>query len=122
MGYFPEVLYTYMNSKVDTGLDNLGKDFMKWLADSKLSNAGKTKVTEYVKANMKAFTSLWEVVEGIMKAKDSVINSLDKQSSGISQSIGGQKGGEGYVLANPEGDIKLVPRATFSKANRAVKR
>ena len=122
MGYFPEVLYTYMNSKVDTGLDNLGKDFMKWLADSKLSNAGKVKVTEYVKANMKAFTSLWEVVEGIMKAKDSVINSLDKQSSGISQSIGGQKGGEGYVLANPDGDIKLVPRATFSKANRAVKR
>jgi hypothetical protein len=31
-------------------------------------------------------------------------------------------GGEGYVLAHPEGDIKLVPRKTFSKYNRAVER
>ena len=122
MGYFNEVLYRYMNSKVDTGLDNLGKDFVKWVSDAKISNAAKVKITDYVKQNIKAFTSLWEVVDGIMKAKDSVIDSLDKNSSGVSQSINGQKGGEGYVLANKDGNVKLVPRATFSKANRAVVR
>ena len=31
-------------------------------------------------------------------------------------------GGEGYVLAHPDGDIKLVPRQTFSKYNRAMER
>ena len=30
----PNVLYTYVNSKVDTGLDNLGKDFGQWLERS----------------------------------------------------------------------------------------
>ena len=32
------------------------------------------------------------------------------------------QGGEGYVLAHPEGDIKLVSREYFSKANRSVER
>ena len=57
-----------------------------------------------------------------MMAKDQVIADIDAQGGTVKQSIGGQAGGEGYVLAHPEGDIKLVPRSTFSAANRAVKR
>ena len=119
---FSKILYAYTNSKVDTGLDNLGKDFDKWLSNSKVSQRKQGKVTEYISQNQKAFESLWEVVSGIMRAKDHIIDQLDKQGSNVKQSIGGQEGGEGYVLAHPEGDIKLVPRATFSKANRAVQR
>ena len=119
---FSKILYAYTNSKVDTGLDNLGKDFDKWLSNSKVSQRKQDKVTEYISQNQNAFESLWEVVSGIMRAKDHIIDQLDKQESNVKQSIGGQEGGEGYVLAHPEGDIKLVPRATFSKANRAVQR
>jgi hypothetical protein len=119
---FSKILYAYTNSKVDTGLENLGKDFERWLVRSKVSQRKQAKITEYISQNRKAFDSLWEVVSGIMQAKDHIIDQLDKQGSNVKQSIGGQEGGEGYVLAHPEGDIKLVPRAFFSKANRAVQR
>jgi len=119
---FSKILYAYTNSKVDTGLENLGKDFEKWLSNSKVSKRKQQKILDYISQNSKAFESLWEVVGGIMQAKDSIIDQLDKQGSNVKQSIGGQEGGEGYVLAHPGGDIKLVPRAFFSKANRAIQR
>ena len=119
---FSKILYAYTNSKVDTGLENLGKDFERWLVRSKVSQRKQGKITEYIAQNPKAFESLWEVVSGIMQAKDHIIDQLDKQGSNVKQSIGGQEGGEGYVLAHPGGDIKLVPRAFFSKANRALQR
>ena len=57
-----------------------------------------------------------------MRTKDDIISKFDSQGGQVKQSINGQPGGEGYVLAHPKGDIKLVPRATFTAANRAVKR
>ena len=117
-----DILYRYVNSKVDTGLEDLGKDFINWLPQSKQSQIKQKRVIEYISQNQKTFESLWEVVGGIMSAKDHIIDQLDKQGSNVKQSIGGQEGGEGYVLAHPGGNIKLVPRATFSKANRAVQR
>jgi hypothetical protein len=57
-----------------------------------------------------------------MRVKDNIIGQLDQHGADIEASINGQAGGEGYVLAHPEGDIKLVPREFFTKANRAVER
>ena len=123
MKNFHELLYTYTNSKVDTGLDNMGKDFMRWLDSAKISQKMKNKVAEYIKENVKAFRSLWEVHTGIMKAKDEVIRNMDQQGDlPVKQYINGKPGGEGYVLAHPEGDVKFVNRAEFTAANRAVKR
>ena len=120
---FNKLLYTYTNSKVDTGLDNMGKDFMRWLDTAKISQKMKTKVAEYIKENIKAFRSLWEVHTGIMKAKDEVIRNMDQQGDlPVKQYINGKPGGEGYVLAHPEGDVKFVNRAEFTAANRAVER
>ena len=120
---FNQLLYTYTNSKVDTGLDNMGKDFMRWLDTAKISQKMKTKVAEYVKENIKAFRSLWEVHTGIMKAKDEVIRNMDEQGDlPVKQYINGKPGGEGYVLAHPKGDVKFVNRAEFTAANRAVER
>jgi len=120
---FNQLLYTYTNSKVDTGLDNMGKDFMRWLDTAKISQKMKTKVAEYVKENIKAFRSLWEVHTGIMRAKDEVIRNMDEQGDlPVKQYINGKPGGEGYVLAHPKGDVKFVNRAEFTAANRAVER
>lgn len=128
MKKLPEVFYSYMNSKVDTGLDNLGGDFLDWIqARNQLSDAAKKKIAEYVANNKQGFNALWEVASKIQQVKDDVINQLDNQPGApVRQSMSSKDdsvdGGEGYVLAHPEGDIKLVPRKTFSKYNRAVER
>jgi len=75
-----------------------------------------------VKGNIKAFSKLWILVGGIMKVKDSIINQLDRSQGDISATINGKPGGEGYVLGSPEGNIKLVNRSGFTKANRAINR
>lgn len=123
-----DVFYSYMNSKVDTGLDNLGGDFLDWVqARPQLSEPAKKKIAEYIANNQQGFNALWEVVAKIQQVKDDVINQLDNQPgapvrSSMSSKDDSAEGGEGYVLAHPKGDIKLVPRKTFSKYNRAVER
>tara|TARA_B110000971_G_C19970934_1_gene482542 strand:- start:32 stop:1471 length:1440 start_codon:yes stop_codon:yes gene_type:complete len=119
---FPKILYAYTNSKVDTGLDSLGSDFFEWIRNSKVSGVKQKKILEHVQSNTTGWTGLWDIVSSIMSVKDDIINQFDSHDAIVRSSIDGQSGGEGYVLAHPEGDIKLVPRATFSKANRAVKR
>ena len=129
---FPQVLYTYVNSKVDTGLDNLGADFAQWLEQRKqISDRKKGKILEYVKLHAQAFGALWNTVSTLMKVKDNIIKQFDSHDQTVKQEIGSHgpvradahgQGGEGYVMAHPGGDIKLVPRAYFTKANRSVER
>ena len=122
---FPQILYAYTNSKVDTGLENLGGDFAKWLENnSKISDRKKAKILEYIKQHLQAWQALWTTVATLMQVKDDVIRQFDSHDQTVKQSIPGhtEMGGEGYVLAHPQGDIKLVPRATFTRANRAVER
>jgi hypothetical protein len=121
---FPQVLYTYTNSKVDTGLQNLGADFAQWLEQRKqISDRKKGKILEYINLHAKAFNALWQTVRTLMQVKDDIIRQFDSHDSTVKQNIPGYgEGGEGYVLAHPQGDIKLVPREFFTKANRAVER
>ena len=119
---FPNLLYTYINSKVDTGLSNLGGDFAQWLQTAKVRDRKKAKVLEYIKLHMNAFKALWNTVGTLQRVKDKVISNLDNQDQGIKQNINGKKGGEGYVMAHPGGDLKLVPRSTFTAASRAARR
>ena len=118
----PKIFYSYINSKVDTGLENLGSDFLQWLETTKLSGKKKENVAAYIDEHKAHYKALWTVVTTIKKAKNGIIEQFDAQGIDVKQSIGDQPGGEGYVLAHPEGDIKLVPRASFSAANRAVRR
>ena len=117
-----QILYTYTNSKVDTGLQGLGEDFFAWLKTSKVSDAKQKKILDRVNAHRPGWQALWDVVNGIMAVKDDIIRQFEEQEADVKASINDQPGGEGFVLAHPEGDIKLVPREFFSRANRAVKR
>jgi hypothetical protein len=119
---FPKMLYTYINSKVDTGLGGLGTDFPKWLETAKVSEVKKERVLQYIQEHKEGWVALWKTVSAIQQIKDKIIAQFDAAKSHVKQSISGQSGGEGYVLAHPEGDIKLVPRSTFTAANRAVER
>jgi len=119
----PNILYMYMNQKVDTGLENINSnDFIRWLAGSSVSKPKQTKLIEYISQNRAGLDAIWNVVNGIMKVKNDIIAQFDSHDSEVSASIGDEPGGEGYVLAHPEGSIKLVNRAGFTAANRAVQR
>jgi len=119
----PDVLYTYCNSKVDTDFSNLGADFVQWLETSKLTDRKRNNVLAYIQEHQAGFQALWIMYNAIVKIKDDIVNKFDSQGMAVKQSIPGHgEGGEGYVLAHPGGDIKLVPREFFSKANRAANR
>ena len=119
---FSDILYKYVNQKVDTGLANLGSDFTSWLATSKVSKPMQERIITYITEHKAGFQALWAVVVGIQKVKNDIINQFDNHDSDIKASIGDTPGGEGYVLAHPQGDIKLVNRSGFTAANRAVQR
>ena len=119
---FPQVLYTYINRKVDTGMDNLGADFDTWLSTSRVSARKQERMLEYISQHKQAYELLWKTVSAIIKVKDYVIQQFDSQDTEVKQHIAGETGGEGYVMAHPDGDIKLVGREFFSRANRAVQR
>jgi len=117
-----ELFYTYTNSKVDTGLDNLGQDFIAWLDSSKASDNAKQSIKNYIQQNKEGFDALWDCVRTIMSVKNNIIRQLDSQDAPVKSSIGTMEGGEGYVIASPAGYIKLVDREGFTKANRMVQR
>ena len=120
---FANILYTYVNSKVLTGMKDLGRDFVKWLTTtSAVSRNKQGKIVDYVKQNVVGFNALWKVFAGIQTAKDSVIAQLDNQGADVTASINNQPGGEGYVIQTAQGPIKLVNRAGFSKVNFALNR
>jgi hypothetical protein len=127
----PQMLYSYTNSKVDTGLDNIGSDFFAWLSNTKESDPKKKRIAEYVQQHKKGWQAIWDTVAAIMRVKNDIIKQFDQHDTDVRASIGDHgpvnsdahgDGGEGYVLSHPEGDIKLVSREYFSKANRAVER
>jgi len=119
---FPSILYTYVNSKVDTGMENLGRDFLEWLSTSKVSQTKKAKIAEYVGKQEAGFSAIWQIVAGIQNVKHDIINQLEAQDVPVKAYINDKPGGEGYVMTHPEGAIKLVDRGGFTAANRAIER
>jgi hypothetical protein len=117
----PQIFYTYVNSKVDTGLNNIGDDFFQWLQTSKVSPRKQQNIVNYIKTNIQIFQTIWYLVKNIMFMKDQIVEKFEESDLDVKQTMAGQPGGEGFVLANPSGDIKFVSRSKFSALNRSMR-
>lgn len=127
----PKIFYTYLNSTVDSGITDYANGFMAWLKTSKVSGVKQQRIAEYVGQKSAGYNAMWNTVAGIMQLKDKIINQFDSHDADVKAHIGDHgpvdssahgDGGEGYVMTHPEGDIKLVSRGYFTKANRSIKR
>ena len=120
----PKIFYKYINSKVDTSLENLGSDFQQWLqGQGQISQRMQQNVLAHISENKAGFDAMWKIVSNIQNVKDDIITQFDATDHDVEASIDGHgEGGEGYVLNHPQGLIKLVPREYFSRANRAKQR
>jgi len=116
------LFYKYINNSVDTGLENLGNDFEQWLNTENLTDKKRANIANYLKENKKGVNALWTLIRGVMKLKDWLVDEFDSHPSDVEQSIGGEKGGEGYVVKTATGPVKLVSRSKFTAANRALHR
>lgn len=115
---FGNILYTYINNSVKsgaTGKYNL-QHFMNWLDGSKVSNAKKARLAEYLQQNQEGFTATFQIITRLQQVKNAVIKALDSQDADIEAYTDGERGGEGYVI---DKDVKLVNRAGFTAANMA---
>lgn len=118
----PNIMYAYVNSKVDTGLNNLGTDFTKWLESSTVSAPKKQRIMQYIQQHKAGFDAVFRTIATVMETKDMMVDQLDAAESDIVATIDGQKGGEGYVAGTGPEAIKLVKRSGFTRANRAINR
>jgi hypothetical protein len=117
----PDLMYKYNNSKVGN-TKNLGQDFAQFVEKESLSGSKKANLQSYIDQNKETIIDVFTIVSNIMEIKNDIVKQLDAQDSGVKANIGDIEGGEGYVISNPKGTVKLVNRAGFTAANRAVKR
>ena len=115
---FDKILYLYVNQT------NMQKDFFEWLKTSKVSQPKQQRIIDHIGGNKQGFDALWEIASSIQTVKNDIIKQFDNHDADVKASIGNNAGGEGYVIAHPQGDIKLVNRGEggFTQANRAVQR
>jgi hypothetical protein len=120
---YADMLYKFTNSKA-ANMNSLSvKEFIKFLEGEKtLSDGKRAKMIQYSQENQTDLEKIFNAVKAVNNLKNSIIAQLDSQDTGVKASIGDQSGGEGYVISDPSGPIKLVNRGGFTAANRAVQR
>jgi hypothetical protein len=119
MSGLPDMLYTFVNQQTKIrDLDNLASKFGTWVQQNpKLSKPMVAKVQEYIKANPAGLKAIFNVFDAVTSLKHDIIGQLDNNNNGVYAHINGERGGEGYVLFDEGGYIKLVNRLHFSAAN-----
>jgi hypothetical protein len=104
----PNILYTYNNQSVRSGNKASTENFFAWLPNSKVSVNKQDKLAALHEENPNAFPALFELFNAVAQAKNQIIDQMDDNKTDIQASIGGQRGGEGYVSLKNK--VKLVPR------------
>ena len=111
----PQLMKQFANFKVREGnFNNMAGNFANW-AVTKVSKPKGDRLVAYVSENMKVVELIFKVFNAIAVIKTQIVRSLDKQGGGISATIDGESGHEGYVA----GGLKYVDRLRFSKSNFA---
>ena len=122
----PGLMKQFINTRVRSGdWSNLAQGFIEWLPTSRASEPMRMRMIKHIKENEVGYKAVFNAFITVMKAKDAVIEQLDKQSGSITASVnmgdGEQaQGHEGYVSNTDNGMIKFVNRDKFSKANFAA--
>lgn len=106
------IIYAFVNQMSKSGnLSNLSsKKFLDWVVSpsSKVSPTKQQKILAKINENAGGLATLFDLVTGIMQAKNSIIEQLDSADSDVKASTQGNSGGEGYVDTSSK--LKLVPR------------
>lgn len=115
----PKLMKRYINAKVSEGnFNNLASGFLSWLpsftTDQKLE-----RMKHHIKEHKQGLAAIFQSFVVITRAKTDIVNQLDKHGGSVQASVGGEHGHEGYVAGTDQGNIKLVDRMRFSRANFA---
>ena len=111
----PALMKQYANFKVREGnFNNMGNSFLSW-AVTKVSKPKAQRLEQYVNENKQVVDLIFKIFNAIAVIKTQVVRALDQQGGGITASIDGESGHEGYVA----GGLKYVDRLRFSKSNFA---
>jgi hypothetical protein len=115
----PKLMKRYINAKVSEGnFNNLASGFIKWLpsftTDQKLE-----RMEQHIKEHKQGLAAIFQSFVILTRAKTDIVNQLDRHGGSVQASVGGEKGHEGYVAGTDQGNIKLVDRMRFSRANFA---
>ena len=110
---FKNILRDYLNNLVKS---RGTLDFEDFLAQSKLSSSQQSLSKDYVSNNLQGFDKFLESAKTLISTKDRVFSELQKSHSqsmqdrlGISSSVGGKPGGEGFAKIRKSGaGIKYV--------------
>ena len=111
----PALMKQYANVRVREGnFNNMAGNFLQW-ALTKVTDAKAERLQQYVGDNMKVVELVFQIFNAIAVIKTQIVRDLDKQGGGITATIDGESGHEGYV----QGGLKLVDRLRFSRSNFA---
>ena len=111
----PALMKQFANFKVREGnFNNMAGNFTQW-ALTKVSEGKGQRLAQYVNDNVRAVELVFKVFNAIAVIKTQIVRSLDKQGGGISATVDGESGHEGYVA----GGLKYVDRLRFSRSNFA---
>lgn len=111
MKYVGETFRTALN-KVPKERDPAGlrNRILEWIQSGGMVSEGKQKKIQLkMEQNPQGARAMFDLVEKIMAAKNSVIDQLDKVKIDVLATTGDQPGGEGYMSSVDHG-IKFVPR------------
>ena len=111
----PQLMKQFANFKVREGnFNNMANSFANW-AITKVSQGKGERLANYVGENIKVVELIFNIFNAIAVIKTQIVRALDQQGGGISATIDGESGHEGYVA----GGLKYVDRLRFSKSNFA---